>query len=237
MENVEEVKEAPLTEQDDELFQSVSDEYLNKKKRNRIISLSIISAVIFALAVVIITLACVRLDLKPYFLEEGSKYSVIINDSEVATFISNSENEEYDEFYKHFQSSFYTSYLTAIFTGKLGSYTIERTNDTFYSSWNSSTETGTGMSTTLDSALGSNYVHISYGVEQTLFNADGTPCKSQFNSSVDLKYVDVYFPISSENTDGDLTFYFGSYGYSQPRIAKITIRANTYAIYDYVVNL
>ena len=237
MANVEEVKNEALTEQEDKIFQSVSDEYLNKRKRKRLISFSVVSVVIFALAIVIITLASVRLDLKPYFLEEGSKYSVVINDSEVATFISNSDNDEYDEFYKHYLSSFYTNYLTAMFTGKLGSYVIERTNDTFYSSWNSSTETGSGMSTTLDSALGSNYVHISYGVEQTLFNADGTPCKSQFNTSVDLKYVDVYFPLNSENVDGDLTFYFGSYGYSQPRIAKITIRANTYAIYDYVVNL
>lgn len=229
MENVENEKDSSV----DEVLTSVSDEILRKRKRKRQISFSIISAVVLALAIVIITLGCVRVDLRPYFLNEASKYSVIIDGQTKATFVSDDEN--YDKFYQVYENSFNSSYLTAIFTGKVKNYTVEQTKDNFYYTY--SNNVGSGMSSTLSNALGNNYVHVYYGVEQLLYNSDGTACMSKYNTSEQLKFVDVYFTLNTENHDSELTFYFGAYGYSQPRITKITVRANTYNIYDFVENL
>ena len=62
------------------------------------------------------------------------------------------------------------------------------------------------------------------------------------SSAYELRYNDVYFSINTEDKDSELTFYFGAYCYAdeevkvKPRITKITIRANTYALYDYIQN-
>lgn len=220
-------------EKADNVLETVSDEYLRKKKRNNRIIFSVISFVVLALAIVIITLSCVRIDLKPYFISEPTSIMVYINNS--WRFTPNDEN--YEEFYDIYDSSFNSSIMTALFTGKLGAYEIEEgamSGNAFYS--NASERRG--MSDRLRSLLGDNYVHLHYGQEQQLYNADRSIYYSRRNTlEWNLVYTDVYFNLTSENVDHELTFYFGTYyGSNTPWITTITIRANTFALYDYCID-
>ena len=215
----------------DSVLLSVSYEYLAKKKRKRKITFSIICGLIVALAVTIIVLAAVKTNLKPFFIERPDNIEVYIDGD--MHFTPNDDN--YDEFYDIYDNSFKTSILTAMFTGKLGGYDIVETNQYFYSSASSTT----GMSSDLINALGENYVHLYYEQAQTMYSANGKEYYSIRNTDEYLlSFKDVYFNISAENADHELTFYFGtsSQNYSNGRITKITIRANTYALYDYVAN-
>ena len=64
---------------------SVSDEYLRKKKRKKIITLSSILSIVLILSIAIITLACVNINLKPFFIEPPSSYTIVIDGSERET--------------------------------------------------------------------------------------------------------------------------------------------------------
>lgn len=220
----------------DNVLDSVSDEYLKKRKRNKKITLSIISAVVFALVVVIIVLACVRVNLKPYFLSRPSNIQVYINN----TLSYAPTDEAYDDFYAVYEDSFYSTVLTAMFTGNLGDYKIvESGRQSFYSD----ATNRQGISSTLQSYLGSNYVHLFYAQEQTLYNADGSVYYSnRWSNRYYFTYQDVYFNLTDTNNESELTFYFGACYTTEsgqtsdtPKIISITVRANSYAIYDYVV--
>ena len=219
----------------DSVLDSVSDEYLKKRKRNKKITLSIISAVVFALVVVIIVLACVKVNLKPYFLSRPSNIQVYTNNS--LTYVTTDEN--YDDFYGVYEDSFCSTILTAMFTGNLGDYKIvEGATQAFYSD----STNRQGISSTLQSYLGSNYVHLFYAQQQTLYNADGSVYYSNRNTNqYYFTYQDVYFNITDTNNESELTFYFGACYTTEegqsalsPKIISITVRANSYAIYDYV---
>ena len=220
----------------DAVLSTVSDEYLRKKKRNKKITLSVILFFVLALSVVIITLSCVKTNLKPYFLSEPSNIEVYIGGTRQYSTAPTDEN--YDEFYDIYQKSFNSNILTALFTGKLGSYEVYESDslESFYSSSSSKT----GMSDTLKEYLGDNYVHLQYGQDQQLYNADGSVYYStRWTKRYNMQYKDVYFNITDTNADHELTFYFGAYykkdgkDYS-PHIISITIRANTFQLYDYV---
>lgn len=216
---------------DNSVLRSVSDEYLAKKKRNKKIIYSIICGLIIAIAITIIVLASVKTNLKPFFIERPNEIEVYIDGD--MRFMPNDDNR--DEFYSIYDNSFKTSVLTAMFTGKLGGYEIVETSQYFYSTASSKT----GMSSDLKTALGDNYVHLYYQQPQTMYSSNGKEYYSIRNTDEYLlSFQDVYFNISSENSEHELTFYFGtsSENYSNGRITKITIRANTYALYDYVVN-
>ena len=62
MENLQQVNENDQITKD--ALTSVSDEILRKKKKKRKISLAVISAVVLVLAIAIITLACIKINLK-----------------------------------------------------------------------------------------------------------------------------------------------------------------------------
>ena len=221
----------------DAVLSTVSDKYLRKKKRNKKITLSVILFFVLALSVVIITLACVKTNLKPYFLSEPSNIEVYIGGTRQYSTAPTDEN--YDEFYDIYQKSFSSNILTALFTGKLGSYEVYESDslESFYSSSSSKT----GMSDTLKEYLGDNYVHLQYGQDQQLYNANGSAYYStRWSNRYNMQYKDVYFNITDTNADHELTFYFGAYykgkdgkDYS-PHIISITIRANTFQLYDYV---
>lgn len=220
----------------DTVLDSVSDEYLKKRKRKKKITLSILSAFIFALVVVIIVLACVKVNLKPYFISRPSNIQVYINNTLKYT----PTDENFDEFYSVYEDSFYSTVLTALFTGNLSDYKItEGKTESFYSD----STNRQGMSSALKNYLGSNYVHLFYAQQQTLFNADGSKYMSKNNTyKYFFTYQDVYFNITDTNNESELTFYFGGCYTTESgptsdraKIISITVRANSYAIYDYVV--
>ncbi len=225
----EEIMSKPEENNADNVLNTVSDEYLTKKKRTRKITYSTILSIIFAIATIIIVMSSVRVDLKPTFIENPSYYSIFISKNEKMHI--DETGEYYEEFYDKYQNSFNVSYLTALFTGKLGAYKIEETSDKFYLN-----ETNkSGISKTLESLLGNHYVKLSYLNEQQMKTADGKVYYSVFNSNeYDLKYEDIYFNITSENVDSELTFYFGTTGAGLGyTITKITVRANTYELYKF----
>jgi len=229
---MEEVKDQVKEENIDNVLSSVNDEYLSKKKRIKKITYSIILSIVFALATIIIVMSSIRVDLKPTFINNPSSYSVYIAGTE--KMYIDETSKEYDEFYSLYNNSFNISYLTALFTGKLGSYKIEETLEDFYS--NESTKTG--MSSALKTSIGNNYIKLSYTEAQQLKYADGKDYYSAYNSTKALIYEDVYFTLNTENKDSDLTFYFGTKGAtSKHTITKITVRANTFALYLFVFKI
>lgn len=234
MQEVENQEQTSAPENDvDKVLNSVSDEYLNKKKKKRKITYSSILGFIFIIATIIIVMSSVRVDLKPAFIKDPSSYTIYIN-KEQGKRIDESD-AEYDEFYKIYKNSFNVSYLTALFTGKLGDYKIEETREKFYA--NESAKTG--ISTSLSNYLGDNYIWLSYLNEQQMKSADGKVYYSIFNTNeYDLKFEDVYFTINNKNADNELTFYFGTTGAGMGyTITKITVRANTYSLYEFATKI
>ena len=216
---------------------SVSDEYLRKKKRKKIITLSSILSIVFILSIAIITLACVNINLKPFFIEPPSSYTIVIDGSERATLTMT--DDEYNEFTEIFEKSMQINTLQALFTGRLDGYKIKEGSPRkgmFYTN-----ETKSDLNSSLVSTLGSNYVRMRYSVEQNLFKSNGNYQYSSFDTNKKLCYIDIVFPLSTENKDSDVTLYFGTYAQSSSKdtsayISTITITANTYALYDYIVN-
>lgn len=216
------------------VLNSVNDQIMKKKKRKRQIIFSIISAVVLALAITIITLSSIKIDLKPFFISQPSRIEVTLN-SQSVPWLYTEEDEEYAKINNLFNNSFKTNYMTALFSGEYGNYEVVETSDKFYSSY--SDGVGSGMSSTLKSNLGSNYIHFYYATSQQVYNHDKTLYHSNRNTAeYTIEYVDVYFSLEA-NDDGNVTFYFGSTGALSNKIVKITVSANISALYNYVAEL
>ena len=217
----------------DQLLDSVSDAYLAKKKRTRIISFSIISFIVFALVVSIIVLSCIKVDLRPKFIDKGASYEIHISGQNNLNINPTITREEYDKFNELFLNSFKTQYLSALFTGKLGGYEVkESTKEFFYSN----TSAATGMTTELQSYVGDNYVKITYDQPIEIKNSKGKTCYTEFDTTKPLMFEDVYFPLNTVDAERDLVFYLGGFGYvskGNARIVKVSVRANMYDIYNY----
>ncbi len=213
----------------DNLLNSVSDEYLAKKKRTRIISYSIISAIVLVLAVIVIVMSCVKVDLKPQFLGRALSYRVTVSNREVLTLDENSD--EYQEFNDEFARAFQSQYLTALFTGKLGGYKIEETNNNFYSS-----STSTSPSSSLTSEIGENYVRVMFDDTKQILNSDGSVYYTQINTNKTFTFNEMYFKLNIKDSGEETTLYLGGItqtenGKDVVKIVKINVRANTYKLY------
>ena len=203
--------------------------YLAKKKRTVKIIYSVIMAVVLAIAVTIITLSCVVVDNKPMFVQSPTSYKVTVG-GKVYT-VTNSDSK-YDDINALLDDSFKTTYLTALFAGKLGGYEIVETENNFYTD----STTMSSPSTTLLKMLGDNYIQMHFKDEQVLLNADGSERYfKQYSENYTMKFVDVYFNLTNADEDHELTFYVGTYGEpntTRKRITKVTVKANTYQLYD-----
>lgn len=213
----------------DNLLNSVSDEYLAKKKRTRIISYSIISTLVLALAVIVIVMSCINVDLKPQFLGRALSYRVTVSNREVLTLDENSD--EYQEFNDEFAKAFQSQYLTALFTGKLGGYKIEETNNNFYSS-----STSTSPSSSLTSEIGENYVRVMFDDTKQILNSDGSVYYTQINTNKTFTFNEMYFKLNTKDSGEETTLYLGGItqtenGKDVVKIVKINVRANTYKLY------
>lgn len=217
----------------DSVLNSVSDEYLSKKKRNRKITFSIISFIMLALSVVIIVMSCIKINIKPDFFGDVKSFSITTKSSYI---VLDESNEEFEEFNELFDESFSYNYLTALFAGKLGGYEInsdDETKDYFYSD----TTNNTGMSAELKSALGDNYVRVKFNEDKTVKYSNGKTYKSRYNTDATLVFNELYFNLNDTNEESELTFYLGTRGYlSGTRITKITVEANTYSLYEFATN-
>ena len=126
-----------------------------------------------------------------------------------------------------------------MFTGNLGAYKISEEKIEYF--YDDSTNK-TGINDDLSQYLKDNYVHLYYSQRQALYNADGSQYHTRFSTLAGaMYYKDVYFNISDTNTEHELTFYFGAYTVKEglkddeARIVKVTVRANTYNLYQLAI--
>lgn len=230
-ENVNLEEKTEKQESVDEVIENINEKYKKKRNKRNITIFSIISGFVLALCLTVICLSSLKVDLKPKCIEKPTHISAVIDGSTKYIY---PEDENYSEFYNKYSNSFKTSYLTAIFTGSLGGYKIEETTDNFYNPSNS----GTGMSSALKNQLGSKYIHLYYANPQTLKSSNGNDYYSKRDTSQYLlTFYDVYIPVNDKNQVNEMTFYIGTYGYSSPRITKITLKGNTSALYNYILDL
>ncbi len=210
------------------VLNSVSDAYLAKKKRSRIISFSIISGIILALAIAIIVMSCIKVDLYPKFMGKVSSYQVNISGSTPMTLVENTD--DYDEFNNIYLETFQTQYLTALFTGRLGGYTLQDTQYDFYAK-----NSQTVISDELRKRLGENYVKVSFAEDKQILNSNGSIFKSSFNTDKSFTFNEMYFSINTKNSQSDTTLYLGGKleGTDAVRIIEINLRANTYDLYKF----
>lgn len=230
------------TEAKTKQIKSIDDQYLSKKRTKRIVINSLILSLCLILGIAVILLSCIKIDLKPRFNSQAEYVEIKIDNNSDKILISKGD-DLFSEFQNIYNNSLSTSVLTSLFTGNFYGYTIERlgtgANDTsgrFYESY--SNGSGYGISSSLSSKLGSNYVHLHFKEDQTLYYADGSKVMGRFDKTRDIYYKDVYFTISSDENSSQVDFYFGVMDYgSYPTMIKISVEAQSYALYDFANEL
>lgn len=197
---------------------------LRKKKKNKIIALSLLGLVL-ALVVLIIVGACVPVNLKPYLIGSPSRVT-IYNQSQIYGEFDD-DQAKYSEFMEDFADVFETSYLVALFSGRLGDYKISGQSESLI------------LSNVLSELKAGYYVEFKYENPQTLTYNDGTEYKSIYNGA-SLTFTSLYFAISQTDELVNLDMYVGV-KYSDADNAttyalKVTQKANTYSLYDKLAN-
>lgn len=229
---------------DDELYAKIQTQKLLKKKQNKKIATIVGMGFAFVLAVVIIILAAVPVSLKPRCMVDGFDSVALYPGN--SNGVSYSEGEdEYNEFMKVYDKAFSQPYISAIFSGSLFSYNIEETSDL------PSTVIGAGGSLIQNNTY---YVRLRYSQEQVLTYQSGKVFESKFYSGKDdelwsgkysggkLYFTDVYFEVNQTSGIQETNVYIVAIYpdkvndndkiVTKEYIVKITVKANTYAIYD-----
>lgn len=217
-------------EQTENMTNQLEEAYLQKRIKNRKISLLVVSIVTLALALAIIIMACVNVDLRPRFVTNPDK--VVIYTTEVPSgFISLDESsDEYANFQKVYNDMFQINTLSAVFSGNFGNYAIEET-------LNEITETDTALRDLVGS---NNYVKLVFDTPQKFYYKNGSDYVSIYREDYSLTFDCVYFAFDNENVTKDLTFYFAvegnlgtnNNGVKKRSITKVTVQANSYSIYE-----
>ncbi len=214
---------------DDEIYTKLQTEKLLKRKKKKRIITSVAMGVAFALAVVIIVLATVPVSLKPNCIDDDYTTVKLYNGTSLtgprASF--EADDERFEKFVEVFDDSFGQSYLTALFSGSLFAsyYEPEEKHETFQTSANELITNNTY------------FVRLSYSEEKTLTYQNGKTYISPFKSgSFDgvITFTDIYIAVNSENGFRDTKVYIPiHYPSDEVEYAiTITIRANTYKIYE-----
>ncbi len=215
---------------ENDVLNSVSDEYLAKRKRKKIITFSLISGFTLLISLVIIILACIKIDTKPKFIENNPlTYDIYLETGEPSLNLEQTD-PEYEEFNNRVNSIFKTQLLTAMFTGRLKGYDINETTSSFYSS----TSAKTGQSSELKNRLNTSYIRIKYDHDIKLLNKDGSEYKSVWSPSYTLTFNEMYFNIYDTNQEHEVTLLLATDGYLTGRITEVKVKVNTYSLYQYV---
>ncbi len=207
---------------------SVQDQYLEKKRKTRKITFSIILALVVAVAIIFITLGCVNVDIRPQFVTKADQVTIYREGNSNINIDKQSQiYQQFDELYKNM---FNVPYLTAAFSGATGGYTIDEGK--IISNWYTNANETT-VSSDVTNVLGTNYVKLHFNQLKTLVKADGSEYISIFNRNK-LTYQDVYFAINEEDIVKDFTFLFATKGNNDERttITKITLKANTSSLFE-----
>ncbi len=228
---------------DDELYAKIQTQKLLKKKQNKKIATIVGMGFAFVLAVVIIILAAVPVSLKPRCMVDGFESVALYPGN--SNGVSYSEGEdEYNEFMKVYDKAFSQPYISAIFSGSLFSYSIEETLDP------PSTVIGAGGSLIQNNTY---YVRLRYAEEHVFTYQNGKVYSSKIYSRDNeiwsgkysggkLYFTDVYFEVSQTSGVKQTNVYVivnypkdpngNGQNELEQGIIKVTVKANTYAIYD-----
>lgn len=217
---------------DEELYAKIqTDKLLKKKKASKIATVASM-AIVLVLAIVIIVLACVPISLKPTFLNtENYTANVYINfENEEGTFSKNVDETEFKEFQEILNTAFNQTYFSGIFNGSL-EYNISE-----------KLEKKTSLITGTEVDGNKNYIHFCFNDSQKLTYKNGKTYASTQNRSVkSFEFNDVYMTLSTEEGLQDTTFYVvvkyvtdttEDVGALDSYIIRVTVKANTFEIYD-----
>ena len=219
-----EEKETQLKENQDVLL----DKYLEKKNRNRNITIIFILAISLILIGFILFVSLFKVSVRPPFLSEQQpiNFAVTYGGSNKTYERGSTEYESLDE---QLEDMFSMPYLTAIFEGQTGNYKIEETYDRFQKG-NLSTYLGT-----------SNYINVYFNDKKVVKNGNGKDYLStHIASSAQDRTVDFqeyYVALPEGNKFQNITIVIPVYGNYLPTnsntyddtiatVTKITIRAN-----------
>ncbi len=213
---------------------AIDDIYVAKVRKRRIIVNSIILSLCLLLASAIIILAVLRIDLKPRFdATPDYVYIKVDTNSEEKNFAKS--DEIYSQFMNVYNNSLSTSVLTSIFTGNVYGYVVQWSDNSFYQTY--SNGVGRGMSSSLSTSLGSNYVHFYFTQPQSIYLSNGEILDGRYDGK-EITYHDCYFSISSDENLAQVDFYFGVLDYkSAPITVKISVEAQSFELYEFAQDL
>ena len=222
----------------DELYTKIeTDKIVRAKKKKKIATLISLCA-FFALAVVIIILATVPASLRPNCISndfyQAKFYTSGSVDTAVGSVLKADEKDKYDSLVKDLNNSFAQSYISAIFSGSLSRYDVKE-------------QATQNFETTAKTDIGSaKYIELLYSEAQTLTNRNGSKYRTTTISDsnpveVTITFKKVYIVVNEENGFKDTNIYIcadytkkngdevsNEYG----KYIKITLRANTYRIFE-----
>ena len=113
-----------VTQDSQKQIMSIDDQYIAKKRRQRIITNSIILSLTLILGIAIILLSCLKIDLKPKF-DATPDYVEVVTDKNSNDLSFAKGDEIYDKFLNIYNNSLSTSILTSLFTGNFYGYEIQ----------------------------------------------------------------------------------------------------------------
>ncbi len=221
----------------DELYTKIETEKIVKAKKKKKIATLISLCAFFALAVVIIILATVPASLRPNCVSNDfyqAKFYTSGSTDAVGSVLAADQKTKYESLVKDLNESFAQSYISAIFSGSLSRYDVKE-------------QATQNFETTAKTDIGSaKYVELLYSEAQTLTNRNGSKYRTTTISDsnpveVTITFKKVYIVVSEENGFKDTSIYIcadytkkngdevsNEYG----KYIKITIRANTYKIFE-----
>lgn len=203
---------------------SYAEQIADKKKKKRIITSIISLSLVFVIALMVIIMACVKVDLKPSVIKEPTR--IYFNTQSTVQY--DSSTDEYKKFMEEYDKTFSLSYLSALFTGQLGGYEIIE-------------DQLQALPSELTEGVYANFIYKNDKI--TLTRKDGKTYYSKYNSNYSIDFTEVTFALSSENKVQDTTMYLKyswsttDSGTTREYYAEIKLKANTYNLYKIYENL
>ena len=205
-----------------EIEKTYAEQIAEKKRKKKIWISSVVISVVALLAVAIITLACVRVNLKPEVITNPSR--IYFNTEKSIQY--DADDKLYQDFMSEYQNTFEISTLSALFTGRLSGYRIEENQ----------------LKSLPIQVTEGEYVTFLYNEKTTLTRPNGKTYYSIYNSNYSIDFTEVTFALSSEDKQSDITMYLKynwnlkGTGSGTDYYAEINLSANTYGLYQIYQN-
>lgn len=216
------------------------DEYLTRRARNRKIAMAVVSIVAALLAAAVIVLSFIKINNRPQFIKNADVVEIINPDNSNDRYRRDKGNTEYNEFYTAYNNCFEMSVLSSIFSNNFGDYSITELSNGKPVSYNGPTDI-------VEIGDANYYVKFSYNEPQSItlksgkfYQSGWTGKTGNANAENSISFKTVLFALNGDNEVKDLNFYVivdgilgkDNQGKEQQNILTITIKANTYSLYQ-----